>query len=336
MNRSLLLSHQVAEEYGRALEEIFAAAPRRLDLLPYEPGRAYTPEQIAQVEVAFYSRNIWEGAPGKHASPEARAFWAVADAAPQLQWLQILSVGLDHKAYQPSLQRGVRITAAAGTNAEPVALNALTGLLMLARGFLHTQRAQLQGRWLPFQPADVPYDLAGKTALIIGTGEIGTRIARSLQALGVRTLGLRRQARPADGFDEVHGLEALDALLPQADWLLLACPLTEQTRGLIDARRLALLPPGAGLVNVARGEVVVEAALIDALARGQLLGAYLDVFAKEPLPAESPFWILPNVILTPHSASASRGTHGRGVALFLRNLRAYLHGEALAGEVGRV
>ncbi len=335
MNHSLLLSHQVAEAYGAALEEIFAAAPRRLDLLPYEPGRAYTPEEIAGIEVAFYSRNIWEGAPGKHASPEAQAFWAVADAAPQLQWLQILSVGLDHKAYQPSLQRGVRITAAAGTNAEPVALNALTGLLMLARGFLHTLRAQQQGLWRPFQPAQVPHDLGGKTAVIIGTGDIGTRIARGLQALGVRTLGLRRQAQAVEGFDEVRTLESLDAWLPVADWLVLACPLTEQTRGLIDARRLALLPPGAGLVNVARGEIVVETALIETLQQGRLLGAYLDVFTKEPLPPESPLWTLPNVILTPHSASASNGTHGRGVALFLSNLRAYLHGESMAGEVGR-
>ena len=333
MNRRLLLSHQVAEEYGAALAEIFAAAPRRLDLLPYAPGRTYTPEEIAGIEVAFYSRNIWEGAPGKHASPEAQAFWAVADAAPQLQWLQILSVGLDHRVYQPSLLRGVRVTAAAGTNAEPVALNALTGLLMLARGFLHTLRAQQQGLWQPFLPAQVPHDLSGKTALIIGTGEIGTRIARGLQALGVRTVGLRRQARPAAGFDEVHGLEALDALLPRADWLLLACPLTEQTRGLIDTRRLALLPSGAGLVNVARGEIVVETALIEALQQGCLLGAYLDVFAKEPLPPESALWTLPNVILTPHSASASHGTHGRGLALFLRNLKAYLHGEPLKGEV---
>lgn len=335
MNRSLLLSHQVAQACGAALEAIFAAAPRRLDLLPYEPGVSYTPQQIAGIEVAFYSRNLWEGTPGKHASPEAQAFWAVADAAPRLQWLQILSVGLDHRAYQPSLRRGVRITTAAGTNAEPVALNALAGLLMLARGFLHTLRAQQQGLWQPFPPAQVPHDLAGKTAVIIGTGDIGTRIARGLQALGVQTLGLRRQARPAEGFDEVLGEEALDRWLPRADWLLLACPLTEQTRGLIDARRLALLPPGAGLVNVARGEIVVEAALIEALRQGRLLGAYLDVFAQEPLPPESPLWTLPNVILTPHSASASSGTHDRGVALFLRNLRAYLHGEPMTGEVGR-
>lgn len=332
---SLLLSRPVAEEYGAALEEILAAAPRRLDLLPYEPGRVYTPQEIAQIEVAFYSRNIWEGAPGKHASPEAQAFWAVADAAPQLKWLQILSVGLDHRAYQPSLQRGVRITAAAGTNAEPVALNALTGLLMLARGFPYTLRAQQQRQWRPFQPDRMPRDLAGQTALIIGTGDIGTRIARGLQTFGVHTLGLRRQARPAEGFDEVHGLEALDGLLPRADWLLLACPLTEQTRGLIDARHLALLPQGAGLVNVARGEIVVETALIEALQQERLLGAYLDVFAREPLPPESPLWTLPHVLITPHSASASSGTHGRGVALFLRNLRAYLRDGALEGEVSR-
>jgi len=116
---------------------------------------------------------------------------------------------------------------------------------------------------------------------------------------------------------------------------VLACPLTEQTRRLVDARRLALLPRGAGLVNIARGEIVDEAALIEALTRGHLLGAYLDVFAQEPLPPESPLWALPHVLMTPHSASASLGTRRRGAELFLRNLRAYLEGAPLESEVPR-
>jgi D-2-hydroxyacid dehydrogenase (NADP+) len=333
MITSLLISRHIAVEHQAALADILAAAPRRCELLHYEPGARYSIEQIAGIEAAFYSRDIWEGAPAKHRSPEAQAFWSVVDAAPKLRWLQLVSAGLDHPAYQPSKQRGIRISTAAGTNAEPVALNGLTGLLMLSRGFPHWLRAQQQKVWAPIRDADLPRDLAGQTAVIVGVGHIGTRLARGLQALGVRTIGLRRDVKPAPFFDLVLGLEALDSLLPGCDWLVLACPLTEQTRNLVNARRLALLPRGAGLVNIARGEIVDEAALIAALTSGHLLGAYLDVFAKEPLPPESPLWSLPNVLMTPHSASASLGTRQRGAELFLRNLRAYLQGEALEGEV---
>lgn len=333
MSASLLISRHIAETYQEVLADILARAPRRFGLLHYEPGAHYSAEQIASIEATFYSRDIWEGTQGKHRSPEAQAYWSLVDAAPNLRWLQLVSAGLDHPAYQPSKQRGIRISTAAGTNAEPVALNGLTGLLMLSRGFPHWLRAQQQRVWAPIRDADLPHDLGGQTALIVGTGHIGTRVARGLQALGVRTIGLRRQVQSAPYFDQVHGLEAIDGLLPGCDWLVLACPLTEQTRHLVNARRLALLPRGAGLVNIARGEIVDEAALITALSSGHLLGAYLDVFAKEPLPPESPLWSLPNVLMTPHSASASLGTRQRGAELFLRNLRAYLQGDTLEGEV---
>jgi D-2-hydroxyacid dehydrogenase (NADP+) len=121
--------------------------------------------------------------------------------------------------------------------------------------------------------------------------------------------------------------------LPRADWLLLACPLTPETRNLIDARRLALLPRHAGLINVSRGEVVDEAALTTALAAGALKGAYLDVFTHEPLTPESPLWSLPNVVLSPHNSATSTGNQGRGAEIFLRNLEAYLQGAALENEV---
>ncbi len=335
MNASLLISRQMAAEHEVALAQILAAAPSRLELLHFEPDAGYTAQQIASIEVAFYSRDIWEGTPAKHRSPQGQAFWSLVDAAPNLKWLQLVSAGLDHAVYQPSKQRGIRISTAAGTNAEPVALNALTGLLMLSRGFPHWLRAQQQREWAPIRDQDLSQDLGGQTAVIVGVGHIGMRIARGLQALGVRTIGLRRQAQPAEFFDEVLGLEALNGLLPRCDWLVLACPLTEQTRRLVDARRLALLPRGAGLVNIARGEIVDEAALVEALTRGHLLGAYLDVFAQEPLPPESPLWTLPHVLMTPHSASASLGTRRRGAELFLRNLRAYLQGAPLESEVPR-
>ena len=335
MDASLLISCELAGRHADELGRILDGAPRRLALLPFEVGASYTPEQIASIEAAFYSRDIWEGRPEKHGSPEARAFWSVVDGAPALRWLQLVSVGLDHPSYQPSLRRGIRITTAAGTNAEPVALNALTGLLMLARGFPHWVAAQQRHAWAPIQTAQLPRELRGQTALIVGTGQIGGRIAAALQALGVRTVGLRRRPQATPGFDEVYALDTVDAQLPCADWLLLACPLGPQTRGLLDARRLALLPRGAGVVNIARGEIVDEAALLAALQSGQLLGAYLDVFSQEPLPPDSPLWAQPNLILTPHNASASSGTRQRGFELFLRNLRAWLHGEALESEVTR-
>jgi phosphoglycerate dehydrogenase-like enzyme len=333
VHASLLISRELVDRHAAELEAVLAGAPRHLELLPFEVGATYTPAQMGSIEAAFYSRDIWEGRAEKHGSPEARAFWSVVDGAPALRWLQLVSVGLDHPCYQPSLRRGIRITTAAGTNAEPVALNALTGLLMLSRGFPHWIAAQQRRAWAPLQAADLPRELRGQTALVVGTGQIGARIAAALQALGVHTVGLRRTPRVTPGFDEVHALDTVDAQLPRADWLVLACPLGPQTRGLVDARRLALLPRGAGLVNIARGEIVDEPALVSALQSGRLLGAYLDVFWREPLPPDSPLWTLPNAILTPHNASASSGTRQRGFELFLRNLRAWLHGEVLESEV---
>ncbi|MDB5862763.1 MAG: hypothetical protein JWO70_569, partial [Betaproteobacteria bacterium] len=248
---------------------------------------------------------------------------------------QLVSAGADHTHYRPAMTRGVRLTSSSGTNAAPVALTAVTGLLMLARGFPHWTRAQHRREWAPQAPAEHPRDLSGQVAVIVGVGQIGKIIARALQAMDVRTIGVRRQASPLEHFDEMRPIAELDVLLPHCDWLVLACPLTPETRGLIDARRLALMPGHAGLVNVSRGEVVDEPALIDALACNRIRGAYLDVFATEPLPPHSPLWSLPNAIVTPHDSTASSGNYSRGVELFLRNLEAYLNGGALENEVGQ-
>ncbi len=132
--------------------------------------------------------------------------------------------------------------------------------------------------------------------------------------------------------DELHPLATLLALLPRADWLVLAVPLTEATRGLIDATAIALLPKGALVVNIARGAVIEEDALIAALEGGQLVGAYLDVFEVEPLPADSPLWTLPNVLVTPHNSSAASGNVARITAIFLDNLGRWARGEALRNE----
>ena len=179
---------------------------------------------------------------------------------------------------------------------------------------------------------DVPPDIPGQTAVIVGIGYIGTVIARVLHAAGMKTIGIRRNAAPAAHFDQVLPPAALDGLLPTCDWLVIACPLTPETRNLIDARRLALMKPGAGIANIARGEVIDEAALVDALKARRLRHAYLDVFNTEPLPQESSLWDLPNVLISPHNAGASTGTYARGVEIFLRNLENYLLGRGMANE----
>ena len=132
--------------------------------------------------------------------------------------------------------------------------------------------------------------------------------------------------------DEMHPPAELFALLARADWLVLACPLTDETRGVIDEAALATLPAGARVINVARGEVVDEAALIAALQAGHVGGAYLDVFAQEPLPAESPLWDLPNVIISPHNSAVAAGNERRATGFFLRNLQAWAKGEPMEND----
>lgn len=337
MTSSLLISRKVVDEFGPRLNAILQSAQPRLEILPFTPDTKTTPAQLASIEATFYSRDIWEGTIKTALSPAAAAYWPIVDAAPNLKWLQVVSAGADQRPYQTSMRRGVRVTTSSGANAEPVGLTAVTGLMMLSRGFPHWMRAQAKREWAPQLGAESPRDLRGQTVVIVGMGHIGMVIARSLQVIGMHTIGLRRRVAPAEYFDEVHALSALDALLPKCDWLVLACPLTPETRGLMDARRFALLPQGAGFVNISRGEVVDEAALAATLAGGHLRGAYLDVFTAEPLAPESPLWAMPNVIISPHNSATSVGNYARGVEIFLRNLETYLRGgKPLENEVASV
>ena len=332
MTPALLISQKVVAEFKPRLDAILAAAPRPIEILPFTRELAVAPAQLASIECAYYSRDIWEGTSKSVVSPAGAAFWKIVEPAPNLKWLAVFSSGTDQPQYQMQMKRGVRLTTGAGAQAEPVAIAAVTGLLALARCVPHWLAAQQRRAWEPLLGAAVPPDLRGQTALIVGTGHIGSVIARVLQALGMQTVGIRRRVAPAEHFDEVHPLASLDALLPRCDWLVLACPLTAETRGLMSTRRLALLPRTAGLVNISRGEVVDEVALADALANAQLRCAYLDVFTAEPLATESPLWALPNVLISPHNAGASTGTYARGVEIFLRNLDAYLRGQPLENE----
>lgn len=336
MNPTLLISSKVISEFGSRLNDILAAAPRRLELLPFTPNLQLTPAARDNIEAAYYSRDIWEGTEKSALSPAAQAFWNIIDRTHNVKWIAVYSAGTDQKRYQDAMQRGMRLTTGAGAQADAVGLACVAGILALARGVTHWYAAQQRGAWSPLRGKDVPPDIPGQTAVIVGTGYIGTVIARVLRATGMKTIGIRRSGGTQKHFDEILPPAALDSLLPTGDWLVIACPLTPETRNLIDARRLALMQSGAGIANIARGEIIDEAALADALKAGRLRHAYLDVFHTEPLPETSPLWSLPNVLISPHNAGASTGTYTRGVEIFLRNLSNYLHAQPLGNEASIV
>jgi len=289
--------------------------------------------RIVDADVAFVSRDV-TGLSTKHEIlPATQRFYTAMRAAPSLRWTHTHSAGADRAIFSQLRERGVTVTTSSGANAGVVAQTALAGLLALARHLPQLLDAQRDRRWAPLIGSELPRDLQGQRATIVGWGPIGQQIGAVLRVLGLAVTVVRQRAEAMEpGFEPVTFAQ-FAAVVPRTDWLILACPLTDRTRGLVDGATLQALPAGARLVNVSRGEVVDEAALIDALRAGRLGGAYLDVFAHEPLDAASPLWTLPNVIATPHSAGFSDGNAARVVEIFCDNLRRWLQGDALRNRV---
>jgi phosphoglycerate dehydrogenase-like enzyme len=315
----ILLSPSAREELRAPIAQTLGTRPHVL----------CTVDDASEVDIACVTRDV-TGLSTKHSTQrETQRFYDALEASPALRWVHIHSAGADRPVYVRLRERGVQVTTSSGANALVVAHTALAGVLALARHFPRLWQAQREARWAPLIASGMPRDLEGQHAVVVGWGPIGQHLGRLLQAVGLRVTVVRQQDRPAGpGFATV-GVQRLHDVLPQADWLLLACPLTQQTRGLVDANVLARLPAHAHLVNVSRGEVVDEPALIEALQQGRLAGAFLDVFAQEPLPPVSPLWSLPNVIATPHSAGFSDGNAQRVTRMFLDNLRRWQAGAPL-------
>jgi len=296
-----------------------------LIVLPSDPQARLPDADCARVEIAFFSTDVFPD--------HSRQFFSTVRKAPQLKWLHAFNVGVDHPIFTELLGRGVRVTTSAGSTAEPIAQTAIMGLLALARGFPRWLVAQRSRQWNPERKL-LPPDLHTQTAVVVGLGRIGAEIARLARALGLKVIGIRRSPRRADDpVDELHPPAALPGLLSRCDWLIIACPLTPETRGLVDAQSIAALPKGARVINIARGEIVDEPALIEALKSGHLAGAYLDVFATEPLPPDSPLWELPNVLATPHNSAVAAGNDGRVLEIFLANLERWRRDAPLVNEV---
>jgi len=252
---------------------------------------------------------------------------ALFEQAPRLRGVVRQGAGLDMIPVPHASRAGVAVCNVPGVNARSVAEHAMGQMIALARFLPRMHAAMGQAGWdAARRMADDSTELAGKTVVIVGMGAIGQCLARICRAgFGMDVLGVRR--RPADADDHASYC-TLDEALPRADYLVLACPLTDETRGLIDGRRLALLKPGARVVNVARGAVVDDAALLAALRTGHVAGAALDVFAKSPLPSGSAFHDVPNLLLTPHVAGITkesmRGLAGQAVEQVVEMLQGRL------------
>jgi phosphoglycerate dehydrogenase-like enzyme len=265
---------------------------------------------------------------------------------PDLDWVQAHYAGVDGliTAGSPLLQK-VKLTSASGIHATPMAEYALMMLLAFAHRVPQMAADQVRAHWPGTHWADyAPSDLRGATLGILGYGSVGRETARMATAMGMRVLALKREpTQKTDTGWRIPGLgdpegtlpkryfspEELPQLLAEADYVLLTLPLTAATRHFINRQSLAHMRRSAVLVNVGRGGLVDERALVEALQRGIIRGAGLDVFEEEPLPADSPLWGMPNVIITPHISGFSQAGDLRAMELFAENMRRYLNGERL-------
>jgi phosphoglycerate dehydrogenase-like enzyme len=262
-------------------------------------------------------------------------------AAPNLRWVHSAAAGVGTALYPEMLASAVAFTNSAGVHAIPMAEYVVAGVLHFLRGLDYAADQQHRTEWnkTPFVRLDsVLREMDTVRALIVGTGGIGQAVGERLTALGARCTGIRRRPElgPPPGFERVASLDALDAELPSHDLIVLAAPLTSSTAGLLDGKRLDLLPRSAIVVNVARGALLDEEALVVRLRDGRLRGAVLDVFREEPLATFSPLWQLRQVLLTPHVSPVSPGRFWpRQLDLFLDNWRRYVSGMPLKNLVDK-
>ncbi|TMI85414.1 MAG: D-2-hydroxyacid dehydrogenase [Bacillati bacterium ANGP1] len=254
---------------------------------------------------------------------------------PNVRWIQATSAGIGQLLLRTGLiDAPITFTTARGIHGVPLAEFALMAMLWFAKGGPRIVRDQAAHRW----ERTCARELRGATVGIVGLGGVGGEVGRSCRALGLRVIATRRtgpDAGEGGAADVVLPPTGLPTLLREADVLVLSCPHTPETEGLIGAEELAMLKPGAVLINIARGAVVDEPALIDALRSGRLGAAALDVAAEEPLPAGSPLWDLPNVLVSPHSASTVVTENAKLTDLFCENLRRYIRGDPLLNVFDR-
>ncbi|ESS07447.1 MAG: phosphoglycerate dehydrogenase related dehydrogenase [uncultured archaeon A07HB70] len=249
-----------------------------------------------------------------------------------LSWIHSIQSGVDRFPFDDLRDHGVALTNSTGIHGESVGETVVGTMLMLARR-LHAHRSRQERREWAWPAWDEPFTLRGESLCVVGLGTLGRGIATRADALGMDVSGVRRTPTPVAGVDRVYPATALDEAIADARFVALAVPLTDETAALIDAATLDAMRDDAYLVNVARGGVVDQSALVAALEDGSLAGAALDVFETEPLPEDSPLWEMEDVVVTPHAAAAGRDYVERVAALVRENRRRLGAGEALANRV---
>lgn len=303
----------LARVADRHIEQIRAVDPRVRVATTADGERARSLAEDAEVIVGWHV-------------PES-----VVDRAARLKWIHATAAGVDTLLYPPVVDGRVMLTSSVGIHTTVLPEHVMAVVLAFSRRLPMAIRNQIARRW--DRASTLGEELQGKVLGVLGLGAIGRVLAERAAAFGMRVIGTKRTPEAIACVERVYPPEATDEVLRAADFLVILLPLTSQTRGLIDARALALMKPTAVLINVGRGAVVQEAALIAALREGTIAGAGLDVFEREPLPAESPLYDMANVILTPHVSGASPTYFDRAIPLFCENLRRYLDGAPLLNIV---
>ena len=270
-----------------------------------------------------------------------REIFLAATTGPEarLRWAHTGSAGVGAALYPEMLASSVVLTNSAGTMGPPIAETVIGMALYFARGFDLALEGVPGRRWPKdaiYEPTSPVRELGGATMGIVGFGGVGREVGARARALGMRVLATKRTPAPApEGVELLFGDPGLYRLLAESDVVVLTVPGTAETRARLGREELAAMKPGAVLINVARGSIVDEPALIEALRGGRLRGAGLDVFAKEPLPADSPLWAMPNVLITPHVSAVSPLYWRREVELIVENLRRYLADRPLLNVVDK-
>jgi phosphoglycerate dehydrogenase-like enzyme len=250
--------------------------------------------------------------------------------AKKLRFIQAIGAGTDQFPREELVKRSIRLASARGVNYRSVAEHAMALILALSRRLPEARDNQAKRNWRGMigdlsQRED---ELGGKTLLVVGLGQIGGRLAELAKAFDMRVVGLRRDPAAGRGAaDAVHTMSELKLLLPEADFVALTCPLTEETERLVDTEALGRMKPSAHLVNVARGRIVDEAALVEALATRRIAGAGIDVTMEEPLAASSPLWGMEHVLITPHTAGETRRYEDNVIEILRDNLGRLWRGE---------
>ena len=313
---TLLVSDNVWARHGDAIRSI---SPGVTPVI-YEGNDVLPDEIISTINTVFYSSDLWPD--------RSRGFALSVLKATSLKWMHTFSAGVDSPFFVQLMERGVRLTNSSGVTASPIAQTTVLYMLALSRNVRAWFQHQEKHEWARHEFAE----LDGARLAVIGMGPIGIEIARLGVALNMNVEAIRRtptgnEPCPTFSFDQLH------SVLARADWVAVALPLTDNTRQIFNAETFAIMKPGACFINVGRGELVDEESLVATLQSGHLAGAALDVFATEPLPTNSPLWDMDNVIITPHSSSASAQSGLRSEDIFLKNLARYVAGEPMLNEV---